>query len=270
MKLAILSDIHANVEALRATLAQTSALAVDRIVCLGDLVGYNTDPAECIALLRPHNPACVAGNHDRAVTGQITTDGFNHTATRAVRWTRSRLPADAVAYLKALPLAATVGDQLVAVHGALLPQGGCDTTRLETDELRAASFAALTRHASGARVCAFGHTHRIGIFEFEGGIMRERTGNRIALRPDAYYLINPGSVGQPRTADRRATFMTFDTAERTVTVHRVAYDFAAAHAKTRRAGLLPAFSFLPAPVRESLKWSVRAAGLSDVVKRLAS
>jgi diadenosine tetraphosphatase ApaH/serine/threonine PP2A family protein phosphatase len=268
MKLAIISDIHANLEALRAVSAEISAHAVDRIVCLGDIVGYNTNPAECIALIRQLDAICIAGNHDRAVTGQITTDTFSHTAARAVTWTRARLDTGDLDYLRRLPLTATVADHLVAVHGALHPETGCEIVRLETDDLRRQSLAALVDHPSGARICAFGHTHRLGIFEFENGMMRECSGDQVPLREGAYYLINPGAVGQPRTADRRASFLTLDTAARIVTVHRVDYDAATALAKTRRAGLLPPFSFLPRPVRNSLKRVVRAVGLSELVKRI--
>jgi predicted phosphodiesterase len=269
MKLAIVSDIHANLEALRAVSAEISAHAVDRIVCLGDLVGYNANPAECIAIIRRLDAICIAGNHDRAVTGQITTEGFSHTAARAVAWTRARLDTADLDYLRRLPLTASIEDQLVAVHGALHPETGCEIVRLETDELRRQSLAALIHHPSRARICAFGHTHRLGIFELDDGVVRECGGDQVPLRDGAYYLINPGSVGQPRTADRRASFLILDTANQVVTVHRVDYDAAAALAKTRRAGLMPAFSFLPAPMRDSLKWSVRAVGLSDVVKRIA-
>src|SRR5262249_46986422 len=93
MKLAIISDVHANLEALTAVLADIETRSVDRIVCLGDIVGYNADPDECLALLRRHAVLCVAGNHDRAVAGQLGTEGFPHTAARAVRWTRHRLGA---------------------------------------------------------------------------------------------------------------------------------------------------------------------------------
>ena len=270
MKLAILSDVHANAEALRATLAAIAAQGVDRIVCLGDIVGYNTDPAECIALLQERDALCVAGNHDRAVAGLITTEGFSQTAARAVRWTRARLDTRSLAYLGALPLTAEVANHLVAVHGALHPETGREMVRLETDALRHESFAALIAHPSRARICAFGHTHRLAVFERTGGAMSERTDDRISLRPDAYYLVNPGAVGQPRTQDRRASYLTLDTDRQVLTVHRLSYDHARTLAKTRRAGLLPPLSFLPAPVRESLKWSVRAVGLSEVVKRIAS
>ena len=269
MKLALISDIHANLEALQATLQELSRHAVDRIVCLGDIVGYNTNPAECIALIRKHGPLCVAGNHDRAVTGQITTHGFGHTAVRAVKWTRPRLDAEALAYLAALPLTASIPGHLVAVHGALHPDRGQETVRLEDDEAKLKSFEALVAHPSRARVCAFGHTHRVGIFEFRNGAVRDRTDDKVLLRHDAYYLVNPGAVGQQRTADHRASFLLLDTALRVVTVHRVDYDAGAALAKTRRAGLMPAFSFLPEPVRTTLKRGVRAVGLTDVVKRIA-
>ena len=92
--IAIISDIHANLEALEAVLREIRAERIGTIVCLGDIVGYNADPAACIGLLRDAGAICVAGNHDRAVTGQITTEGFNPLAARAVDWTRSRLTAD--------------------------------------------------------------------------------------------------------------------------------------------------------------------------------
>jgi len=269
MKIAIISDIHANLEALRATLDEISARRVDRIVCLGDVVGYNADPSECVALLRQQAPLCVAGNHDRAVTGQTKTQGFSVTAARAVEWTRSHLDRAGMTYLATRPLMAALDHHLVAVHGALHPDTGQEVVRLETDELRRQTFEALLYHPSRARVCAFGHTHRLGVFELRHGVMQELKGDQIPLHDDAYYLLNPGSVGQQRAADRRASFLLFDTARRLVTVHRVPYDVAAAFGKTRRAGLAPPFSFLPNPVRTSLKWSVRAVGLSGVVRRIA-
>src|SRR4051812_9332739 len=106
MRLAILSDIHANLEALQAVLRDISVQSVDRVVCLGDIVGYNTNPAECVALLRELDPLCIAGNHDRAVSGQITTEGFSGTAARAVAWTRRQLSADIIDFLGGLPLRA--------------------------------------------------------------------------------------------------------------------------------------------------------------------
>jgi diadenosine tetraphosphatase ApaH/serine/threonine PP2A family protein phosphatase len=210
---------------------------------------------------------CVAGNHDRAVTGQITTEGFSRTAARAAAWTRERLPAETLDWLANLPLRAAVGDQLVAVHGAWHPQTGCESVRLDTDERRRLSFDALAAHPSGAKVCAFGHTHRLGIYELRDGTTRSLADDELILRDDAYYLINPGTVGQPRTADRRATYLVFDTARRAVTARRVRYDAAAASRKTRQVGLLTRFSFVPAPIRASLKRGASVLGLRRLAGR---
>jgi predicted phosphodiesterase len=270
MRIAILSDIHANLEALQAVALAIAGEPVDRVVCLGDIVGYNADPAECVDLLLRLDPVCVAGNHDRAVTGQITTDGFSRTAARAVAWTRARLPAETLDLLATLPLRATVGDELVAVHGALHPETSCETVRLDTDERRRLSFKALAVHPSGTRVCAFGHTHRLGIYEFRNGATRNHGGeDEVILRGDSLYLVNPGTVGQPRTADRRATYLLLDTDCRSVLPRRVPYDAAAALRKTRAAGLLPRFSFVPAPIRASLKRGVGALGLGRAMGKLS-
>jgi len=269
VKLALISDIHANLEALQATLNEISVQSVDRIVCLGDIVGYNTNPAECIALLRQVDPLCIAGNHDRAVCGQITTETFSNAAARAVAWTRERLGTDALDFLGNLLLKANIQNKLLAVHGALHPDTGCETVRLDNDERRLLSFEALVAHPSGAQICAFGHTHRLGVYEFRSGQARLRSEDEVFLRDDAYYLINPGTVGQPRTADRRATYMVLDFARRIVTVRYVEYDASVPFAKTRKAGLAPPFSFLPVPVRDSLKCGLRALGLYESVKRIA-
>jgi predicted phosphodiesterase len=258
VKLALIADVHANVEALQATLADIASQSVDRIVCLGDIVGYNTNPGECIALLRDADALCIAGNHDRAVCGQITTETFSSTAARAAAWTRRRLSGGDLAFLCGLPLKANVHDQLIAVHGAFHPQTGCEIVRLDNDEARAASFAALIADPSGARIGAFGHTHAAAIHEFRNGRVERRPGEEISLRDDAYYLINPGTVGEPRTADRRASYMVLDLGRRMLAVRRVGYDWSLPLAKTRRAGLAPRLSFLPAPVRGAIKSGWRA------------
>ncbi len=169
--IAIISDIHANLEALEAVLGEISRERIGAIVCLGDIVGYNADPAACIRLLRDAGATCIAGNHDRAVTGQITTEGFNPLAARAVEWTRSKLSPEELEWLAALPLKATIQHRLVAVHGALHPDVGCEIVRLDTDEKRQLSFEALAAYPSGVRICAFGHTHRPGIYEMRDGTM---------------------------------------------------------------------------------------------------
>jgi predicted phosphodiesterase len=269
MKLAILSDIHANLEALRATLDHATAHGADRIICLGDIVGYNTDPDECVALLRQHDPLCVAGNHDRAVTGQIGIETFSPVAARAAVWTRERIGAETRDYLAALPLKAHLADTLVIVHGALHPEAGCELVYLDNDESRRQSFDALAAHPSGARICAFGHTHRAAIFERCGDAVREIDVDDSTLHEDAYYLVNPGTVGEPRSDDRRATYFLYDAARRHLALQRVDYDASVPFAKTRRAGLARPFSFLPRSLRKTLVSGMRAAGLYGVVKRVA-
>ncbi len=270
MKLALISDIHANLEALQATLADIATRPVDRIVCLGDIVGYNTKPAECVALIRRVDALCVAGNHDLAVCGRITTKTFSRTAARAVAWTRERLTREDLRFLAGLQLKSNVDHRLLAVHGALHPQTDCATVRLDNDERRMQSFHALAADSSGARICAFGHTHHAGIFELRHGRAAERHEEHIRLRDDAYYLINPGTVGQPRVGNNWASYMTVDLAQRSVSLHRVAYDASVPLAATRKAGLAPAFSFVAAPVRGAITTGLRAAGLDRPVRQFAA
>ena len=139
MKLALIAEVHANAEALAATLDDIAAHAADRVVCLGDIVGYNTKPRECIALLRAAGALCVAGHHDRAIAGQITTGTLGATAAQAVEGMRKRLREDDIAFLAGLPVKAVVENKLIAVHGALHLDAGSETVRLDTDARRARS-----------------------------------------------------------------------------------------------------------------------------------
>ena len=260
MRLAIISDVHANLEALHAALGDIAGQRVDQIVCLGDIVGYNTESAKCIDLLRQAGATCVAGNHDRAVAGQITTDAFSSLAARGVAWTRAHLSADDLEYLAGLPLRASIQGELVAVHGALHPDIGCESLRLDSDKLRRLSFNALVAHASRARICAFGHTHQVGIYELRGDRMRMNQEDEVAMSEEAYYLINPGTVGQPRSSERRATYLVLDTALGVIVVRRIDYDAGLTLAKTRRAGLLPRSHIIPSPIRSALRWGARELG----------
>lgn len=249
MRIALLSDIHANLEALRATLLDVAQLRVGRILCLGDIVGYHADPGACIALLRDAGAICIAGNHDRAVAGLRGTEGFSADAAHAVAWTRARLDERARAWLAALPLERCIDGVLLAVHGAPTLAGGCDMTRLDDPARRRDAFGLLARHACGAKLCAFGHTHALGIHAWDGQAERSLFGDTVALVPDVLHLINPGTVGQPRGAERRATWIILDLACRTVTIRRVAYDAESAIVKARAAGLMSPPSRLHAMLR---------------------
>lgn len=233
MKLALISDIHANFEALEATFYDIADRSIDRIVCLGDIVGYNHDAAACIALIRGADCVSVAGNHDLAVCGRITTRAFSSAAARAVAWTREQLSADDLDFLASLPLKANIAGRVIAVHGALHPETGCESVRLDNDKQRRLSFEALLIHPSGARICAFGHTHHAGVYEMRPNRLTMHSDEHVSLRDDAYYLINPGTIGEPRSAERRATYMILDLERRTVTTRYVDYqasaDFLASH-----------------------------------------
>lgn len=266
MRLALISDVHANLEALRATLADIRAIGAERIVCLGDIVGYNADPGACIAVLREAGVACVAGNHDRAVAGLRGTEGFSEGAARAVGWTRARLDADAVAFLAGLPDALALGEGVLAVHGAPLPAGGCDMTRLDAPAQRAAAVAVMAGRPDAPRLCAFGHTHRVAIHAWRDGVESALpAGGRAGLAASALHLLNPGSVGQPRDGARAASWMLLDMGRREVVVRWVPFDMAAALAKTRAAGLLPPLG-ARGRVRAVIGRGLRRVGLYEAVK----
>jgi predicted phosphodiesterase len=257
VRLALISDVHANLEALTATFADMSGQSVDRIVCLGDIVGYNTKPAECIALLRDSSATCVAGNHDLAVCKRSAGKTLNTTAVRAVAWTRQRLTADDLAFLHRLPLKSNIDGKMLAVHGALHPEIGSETITLDSAERRMLSAKALMAHPSGARICAFGHTHRACVYEYRDGEEIFRLERKIRLRDDAFYLINPGSVGEPRFNDHRASYMVLDLERRILTVRHVAYDASASAAAKRKAGLAPRFGFVPETLRGAIAKGLR-------------
>jgi predicted phosphodiesterase len=238
MKLALISDVHANAPALSAVLEAIAAQKVDRIVCLGDVAGYHTQLAACVRLLQQVGALCVAGNHDRAVIGAMTIPGFTPDAQRAIAWTQARLEGASRDFLADLPLKRAIDDALVAVHGALHPEVGCEWVRLDNDDKRGLSFDALAAHPSGAQVCGFGHTHRPGVWERCAGEIRFVGCDTVTLRADALYLVNPGSVGESRDDDLRASFALFDAQARSIAFHRVMYDRSSVLAQTRAAGLI--------------------------------
>lgn len=261
MRLAVISDIHANLQALQAVLHAIARQGVDRIVCLGDIVGYNANPAECIALVRGADMACVAGNHDRAVAGQIPVIEFSGRAARAIEWTRRKLSVVDLNFLASLPTELQVGDCLVAVHGTLDPPEWRETFHMHSAADRRPSFQALEARASAPDVCAFGNTHVAGIYEFRDERECALAADEAVMRSGALYLINPGTVGQPRTTERRATFMVLDSVRRTVGIGYAEYEYGAVAKSTRAAGLGPRLPFVPERLRPSLWRGARRIGL---------
>lgn len=237
MRYAILSDVHANVEALATVLAAADRERADAIVVLGDLVGYHADPAACIDLLRARGAIAIAGNHDRAAVGLDPHARFPEAGRRAIAWTRATLDAERLDYLARLPITRVVDRRFLMFHAALHPTPGVEL-HLGSPERVARSLEALRRGAFGVKIGFFGHTHRPIVHEQRGGAVRSLFATTVFLRPDAWYLVNPGSVGQPRDGDLRASFAIFDDEDASVRFHRVAFDRGACLAKAARAGLL--------------------------------
>lgn len=237
MKYAIISDLHANLEALQAVLDDASPRA-DAVVCLGDIVGYNANPRECLRLVRETCAVVIAGNHDQAACGVRRYDDFNDWARQAMDWTRQRLSTAEVDYLKALPGTALFGNGWLAAHGS--PR---DTDEYLFDAVGfETAFDSLRRLRPDVRGCFVGHTHLPMVWEYssEGRVVQVRAESRIvALRPACRYMVNPGSVGQPRNGHSLAAYAILDEAAARVELRRVPYDVAAAQEKIYDAMLPP-------------------------------
>jgi diadenosine tetraphosphatase ApaH/serine/threonine PP2A family protein phosphatase len=232
MRYLILSDIHANLEALEAVLAAEPA--PDATLVLGDLVGYGADPNAVIDRLRAL-PATtiIRGNHDKVGAGIDSVRSFNHLARQAIEWTSATLTTERTAWLAALPRGPMIVDDFVEIcHGSPF-----DEDVYIFDELDARRSLVVSRRA----LCMFGHTHVPAAFSFEHTFeaipLRRDAAFEIPLTADVRYLVNCGAVGQPRDGDWRAAFGVLDTAAHVLTLRRVPYDVGAAQAKIVQAGL---------------------------------
>ena len=238
MRVLILSDIHSNLEALEASLQ--AAPVHDRVFNLGDLVGYGANPNEVTERARGLGSVFVRGNHDRACTGLISLDDFNPLAGLAALWTQEQLNADNMEFLRRLPQGPLSLENLQCVHGS--PRDEDEYVLTAQD-----AFAILARAA--VPLTFFGHTHIQGAYwiddvnEKEALVApryRSRQGHQefpLPLSASAKYLINPGSIGQPRDGDPRAAFVIYDDVAQLITFHRVPYDIEQAQRKILSAGL---------------------------------
>ena len=224
MKLALLSDIHSNLEALDAVLAALPE--VDRILVLGDIVGYGPEPNRVIERLRSVKARAVRGNHDQAMLDPRTLELFNPHAAAAARWTLGVITTESLRYLASLPLYGRI-DRHRAVHGS--PRKPYIWEYI-LDDLQALEILV----GLGNRYCFFGHTHLPRIFTESGEQIPEGAG-WIDLPASA--LVNPGSVGQPRDGNPDAAFAVVDLEIPAVRFGRVRYDVATTQAKIRGAGL---------------------------------
>jgi predicted phosphodiesterase len=237
MRIAVLSDIHANRAALVAVLAALRREAPDAVVCCGDLVGYNAHPAECVTMVRDLSAAVVAGNHDREVAGDTSAAGTGAAAREVARWTQAQLCASARAYLAALPSRVVHPAGVVAVHGCYL--NDVHHTGYVTSTMLLANLEAVAARADWPAVALCGHTHLPMCGWLDGAECVERRLDEPVFWPDRAraILINPGAVGQPRDRDPRAAFAVVDLDRRRVTLRRVAYDIGAEQRAIAAAGL---------------------------------
>ncbi len=234
MRYLILSDLHANWEALRAVLDDATG-QYDRALCCGDLVGYGADPNRIVEWVREHCDSVVRGNHDKACTGLDDLEWFNPVARAAALWTQHELTPENAGYTRGLPKGPVLENGFQMVHGSPYD---------EDEYVIAAGEAGEAFGYLESRVGFFGHTHVQGGFIWNQSRVETilRTPARsdsqaLAIDPACAYMINPGSSGQPRDGDARAAYAIYDTGAGEVTYYRVTYDVAGAQKKIHAAGL---------------------------------
>ena len=242
MRYGIISDIHGNLEALNAVLEELSKERVDRYVCLGDLVGYGANPNECVELVRGLTDRVVAGNHDWAAVGMTDIAVFNPHAREAVLWTARCLTEAPRSYLKELPLEVTDGEVLF-VHAT--PEAPEEWHYILSpyeagwylDAMGRTQRVGERSDALRARICFIGHSHRPVTFARDDDGRDLILGTSFRIEPDWRYIVNAGSVGQPRDGDPRACYAVFDAEEGTAEIKRIVYDIEKAQRKILWAGL---------------------------------
>jgi diadenosine tetraphosphatase ApaH/serine/threonine PP2A family protein phosphatase len=232
VRYAVLSDVHGNLEALEIVLADVRRDRPDVCLCLGDTVGYGPDPNECVERIRGLAGPVIAGNHDLAAIGALDISVFTPLARQAIEWTMGVVSEDTRRWLVTLPDRLVI-DDFLAVHGS--PRDPFEEYILDLPT----SLAIFSEHAFS--LCLVGHSHVPGTFILEAdGTVSARAlpaGDSVPLARSSRYIVNAGSVGQPRDGDPRASYLLLDTETRTVTLQRLPYPFAATQAKMTARGL---------------------------------
>lgn len=234
MQILILSDLHANWQALEAVL-QDAKGEYDQVVCCGDIVGYNPNPGEVLAWTRDNCAAIVRGNHDKVVAGIDDLEWFNDVAKMSAQWTMHILSRDQLDYLGQLPIGPARLEHFHIWHGSPID---------EDEYISAPSGAAARFSAFELPLAFFGHTHLQGGFFSKygrvGGIPQVPSIERqiyFQLEPDTLYMVNPGSVGQPRDRDPRAAYALYNPETKLVTLRRTSYAIDQTAALIKKAGL---------------------------------
>lgn len=233
MRYGIIADVHANLRAFEACLSVLDRAGFEKLLFLGDLVGYGAEPAECIKLLRSRpNVTAIIGNHDRMVLSD-PDETMRRTAAMAIKWTQDQLHSGHMRYLTSLPQGQVVDDTFLLVHGSLTAR---DTYVMNLAEIEA-NRRAMREDFKDTKVCFFGHTH-VPMIIGETTIVRDIKKNMtFRLDPKSIYLINPGAVGQPRDACPLGSCGVFDSSEWAMMFFRVPYDVQGAGRAILAAGL---------------------------------
>ena len=230
MKYAIIADIHANLEAFQVVLDDVKEQNCTHVACLGDVVGYNANPKECLDIVRGMNIPCVKGNHDEYCSSEDHLEGFNPHAAEAVNWTRKQLTVEDREWLRDLKYLRLVANFTI-VHATLdVPQ----RWGYVFDKLAAA--ASFTYQNTG--VCFFGHTH-VPVAFIRDSQVRGGTYSKFKVEPGRKYFVNVGSVGQPRDGDPKAKYVVYDMDESSIELRKLDYDIPGAQKKILAAGLPP-------------------------------
>ncbi|HYK52381.1 MAG TPA: metallophosphoesterase family protein [Candidatus Eremiobacteraceae bacterium] len=231
MRYGIISDVHSNMEALTAVLDELDSLRIDGLICLGDIVGYGPSPNECCATLIARDCVSIAGNHDEAAAKETGIDYFSPLAREAIEWSRAALSREHLEYLGALPRVRTI-ETFDIVHGA--PVYHFDYILDVVD-----AQAAFSRTAAGLTFVGHSHIAEVYYQEKSGRTFQQRLlhGGRIDISDEYRYIVNPGSVGQPRDRNPQAAFAVIDVDEAYVDVRRVTYDVRAVQERIENARL---------------------------------
>jgi len=231
VRYAFLGDIHGNTDALGKVLASIRESSIDRVVCLGDIVGYGAEPVQCLEMIRALKCDVIAGNHDWAAVGKISIDAFNAYAKAAALWTREQLSQEQKDWLANLPLVLTY-DHCAVAHGTFHQPEAFNYIQTVFDAEQ--SFEALRR--LGAALGFLGHSHvPVGFFDTDP--ITYTLEGIIPIDSETATIVNAGSVGQPRDENNKASWALFDSEKREVTINRIEYDIDAAANKIRAVGL---------------------------------
>lgn len=230
MRMALISDIHANLEALQAVLKDIESRQVDKIHCLGDVIGYGCDPVACLELVSKHCEIKLMGNHEYAAIGVLSSESMNQHARTSMHWTVGKLGDRDISMIADFDMTATDADCLL-VHAS--PHEPDDWHYILSQHEAAEAFEAFDQ-----KLAFHGHTHLPMIFcEAPDGKIRTIVGHDFDPDEESRYLANIGSVGQPRDNDPRASYVVYDSNEIAVRYHRVEYDIKATQAKMCRADM---------------------------------